>query len=68
MDTFAKYVEDNKARFIAELQEILRQPTISAQNVGMAETAAMPFPSMKKHRRRRSASPPSSATSAATSL
>lgn len=41
MDAFSRYVEQNKDRFIAELQAILRQPTISAQNVGMKETADM---------------------------
>ncbi len=41
MDAFSRYVEQNKDRFISELQEILRQPSISAQNVGMKETADM---------------------------
>jgi acetylornithine deacetylase/succinyl-diaminopimelate desuccinylase-like protein len=41
MDTFDKYIEDNKQRFLAELQQILAQPTVSAQNVGIEETAQM---------------------------
>ncbi len=41
MDAFEKYIEQNKDRFIVELQEICRQPSISAQNVGIKETANM---------------------------
>ncbi len=41
MDAFDKYIEANKDRFIAEVQDICRQPSISAQNTGMKETADM---------------------------
>ncbi len=41
MDSFEKYIDKNKDRFLAELMDILRQPTVSAQNIGMKETAAM---------------------------
>jgi acetylornithine deacetylase/succinyl-diaminopimelate desuccinylase-like protein len=39
VDAFEKYIEANKDRFISEIQELCRQPSISAQNVGMKETA-----------------------------
>lgn len=41
MDKFNAYVDANAGRFIAELQEVCRQPSISAQNVGLEETARM---------------------------
>jgi acetylornithine deacetylase/succinyl-diaminopimelate desuccinylase-like protein len=41
MDAFEKYVQSNKERFLGELMDILRQPSVSAQNLGMKETADM---------------------------
>jgi acetylornithine deacetylase/succinyl-diaminopimelate desuccinylase-like protein len=41
VDKFNAYVDANAGRFIAELQEVCRQPSISAQNVGLEETARM---------------------------
>ncbi len=37
--TFDQYVEQNHDRFIAELQEFVRQPSVAAQNLGMREMA-----------------------------
>ena len=37
MDKFQTYVEQNRERFIVELQDACRQPSIAAQNVGMRE-------------------------------
>ncbi len=48
MDAFGRYVEANKDRFVAELQDLCRQPSISAQGVGMMETAAMVEARLKK--------------------
>lgn len=39
MDAFDQYIETSKDRFIGELQALVRQPSISAQNAGMKETA-----------------------------
>jgi acetylornithine deacetylase/succinyl-diaminopimelate desuccinylase-like protein len=39
MDKFQAYVEANRERFLAELQDFCRQPSIAAQNVGMREMA-----------------------------
>jgi acetylornithine deacetylase/succinyl-diaminopimelate desuccinylase-like protein len=39
MKKFNAYVDANAERFIAELQEVCRQPSISAQNVGLEEMA-----------------------------
>ena len=39
MDKFNAYVDANAERFIAELQEACRQPSISAQKVGLEEMA-----------------------------
>jgi acetylornithine deacetylase/succinyl-diaminopimelate desuccinylase-like protein len=41
VERFKAYVEANKDRFIEELSEFCRQPSISAQNVGMLEMADM---------------------------
>ena len=35
-----RYVDQNRDRFMAELCALVRQPSISAQNVGVAECAA----------------------------
>jgi acetylornithine deacetylase/succinyl-diaminopimelate desuccinylase-like protein len=40
MDKFQAYVEANRERFIAELQDLCRQPSVAAQNIGMKEMAA----------------------------
>lgn len=39
MDKFQQYVNANKERFIAELQDACRQPSVAAQNWGMREMA-----------------------------
>jgi acetylornithine deacetylase/succinyl-diaminopimelate desuccinylase-like protein len=39
-DVYA-YIDEHSDRYIAELQRLLQQPSIAAQGVGMAETAAM---------------------------
>jgi len=39
MDKFQAYVEANRDRFIAELQDFCRQPSVAAQNLGMREMA-----------------------------
>jgi acetylornithine deacetylase/succinyl-diaminopimelate desuccinylase-like protein len=39
MDAFKCYVDANRDRFIHELQDFCRQPSIAAQNVGMREMA-----------------------------
>jgi len=41
MERFKAYVEANRERFASELADFCRQPSISAQNVGMAEMAAI---------------------------
>ncbi len=38
-DAFTQYVEQNRDRFIAELQAFCRQPSVAAQNLGMREMA-----------------------------
>ncbi len=38
-DTFSQYVDKNRERFIAELQDFCRQPSVAAQNLGMKEMA-----------------------------
>jgi len=38
---FFEYVDAHAPQYIADLQRLLRQPSISAQGVGVAETAAM---------------------------
>ncbi len=47
-DKYSQYVEDNRERFIAELQEMCRQPSVAAQNLGMKEMAAMVLARLKK--------------------
>ncbi|MGQ9630039.1 MAG: M20/M25/M40 family metallo-hydrolase [bacterium] len=39
MKKFDAYVDANRERFISELQELCRQPSIAAQNVGVLEMA-----------------------------
>lgn len=39
MNSFTEYVSANRERFIAELQEFCRQPSVAAQNWGMYEMA-----------------------------
>jgi acetylornithine deacetylase/succinyl-diaminopimelate desuccinylase-like protein len=41
MNPIQAYVEANKGRFLEELKAFLRQPSISAQNVGIPEMAAL---------------------------
>jgi acetylornithine deacetylase/succinyl-diaminopimelate desuccinylase-like protein len=41
LDAFEKHIQANRDRYISELQDLCRQPSISAQNVGMQETAAL---------------------------
>jgi acetylornithine deacetylase/succinyl-diaminopimelate desuccinylase-like protein len=39
MDSFQNYVSANRERFMAELQDFCRQPSVAAQNWGMREMA-----------------------------
>lgn len=39
MDKFKTYVDANRDRFIAELQDFCRQPSVAAQNIGIREMA-----------------------------
>lgn len=39
MDKFAEYVQAHRERFVAELQDWCRQPSVAAQNWGIAEMA-----------------------------
>ncbi len=39
MDRFETYVQDNQERFLGELQEFCRKPSIIAQKIGIDETA-----------------------------
>ena len=48
MDKFQTYVEANRDRFIAELQEFCRQPSVAAQNLGMREMADKVLARLKK--------------------
>ena len=41
MDEFRAYVEANAERFIEELKEFCRQPSIAAQGIGLAEMAEL---------------------------
>jgi acetylornithine deacetylase/succinyl-diaminopimelate desuccinylase-like protein len=41
MDRFAAHVDANRERYVAELCELLRQPSIAAQGIGIEETAAL---------------------------
>jgi hypothetical protein len=36
MDKFQEYVNANRERFIAELQDFCRQPSVAAQNWGIS--------------------------------
>ncbi|MBI4790481.1 MAG: M20/M25/M40 family metallo-hydrolase [Chloroflexi bacterium] len=41
MDKFVEYVNSHRDRFVAELQDFCRQPSVAAQNLGMREMADM---------------------------
>ena len=41
MERFKAYVEANRERFLEELTDFCRQPSISTQNVGIAEMAEL---------------------------
>jgi acetylornithine deacetylase/succinyl-diaminopimelate desuccinylase-like protein len=41
MQSVFDFIDRNTDRYIADLQRLVRQPSISAQNVGIAETASM---------------------------
>ena len=41
MDRFAAHADANRERYVAELCELLRQPSIAAQGIGIEETAAL---------------------------
>ena len=41
MDTVYRAVDENEARFVADLQRVVRQPSISSQNIGVRECAAL---------------------------
>ena len=40
MERFAAYVESQRSRFLAELADIVRIPSVAAQNRGIDETAS----------------------------
>ena len=48
MDKFVEYVNANRERFIAELQDFCRQPSVAAQNLGMREMADKVLARFKK--------------------
>lgn len=48
MDKFQEYVKVNRDRFIAELQDFCRQPSVAAQNLGMREMAAQVLARLKQ--------------------
>jgi len=48
MDKFQEYVNANRDRFVAELQEVCRQPSVAAQNLGMREMADQVIARLKK--------------------
>lgn len=48
MDQFEAYVEANRDRFIVELQDFCRQPSVAAQNWGMREMADLVLARLKK--------------------
>ena len=39
MVKFDEYVKENRDRFLSELQGMLRQPSVAAQNLGTREMA-----------------------------
>ena len=41
LDTVYRAVDENEARFVADLQRVVRQPSISSQNIGVRECAAL---------------------------
>jgi acetylornithine deacetylase/succinyl-diaminopimelate desuccinylase-like protein len=41
MERFAAHIDANRERYLAELHELLRQPSIAAQGVGIEETAGL---------------------------
>lgn len=41
MGSFDEYVESNRDRFISELQQFVRQPSVAAQHLGMMEMAEL---------------------------
>ena len=41
MDQVLQYIDDHADEYVARVQELCRQPSIAAQNVGMVETARM---------------------------
>ena len=41
MNDIYAYIDEHADAYVAALQDLLRQPSVAAQNVGMAETAAM---------------------------
>lgn len=43
MNSFADYVKKNRERFVIELEDFCRQPSVAAQNSGMAEMAQKVF-------------------------
>jgi acetylornithine deacetylase/succinyl-diaminopimelate desuccinylase-like protein len=48
MDRFDEYVNAKRERFVAELQEFCRQPSVAAQNLGMREMAELVLARLKK--------------------
>ncbi len=48
MDKFVEYVNANRDRFIAELQDFCRQPSVAAQNLGMEAMAEKVIARLRK--------------------
>ena len=45
-----KYVDDNKDRFVEDLQAVIRQPSVSAQNLGVRECGELIVSMMKQRK------------------
>ena len=41
MEQVFRYIEQNEQKFVSELQEFIKQPSITAQNIGMQECAEL---------------------------
>jgi acetylornithine deacetylase/succinyl-diaminopimelate desuccinylase-like protein len=48
VDKFDEYVKENRDRFLSELQGMLRQPSVAAQNLGTREMAGKVLERLKK--------------------
>ena len=41
MDDLFAYIDDHADEYVESLRRLLQQPSVAAQNVGMAETAGL---------------------------